>query len=264
MYKGKDIKMLKKLLVVSALALPLTISKEVKSFEFPEKLPYGDVSANVSYYSQYVWRGEQQNAGQSAIQGGLDYGVTLLDTYIDFYAGIWGSNVSGGTNPVSGNELDYYGGFSGAVPFLEDYFSYDGGFLYYDYPGMTDHNTGNGERNVDFFEYYGSLSLAVPNPFTDIGISYYYGFSPSGFQQDNYDYQNVSMEIAIPNTPFTISGAAGFTGSEMTGGNSYTDYLASLSTSAFGLDLGLYYTTVDGYGDDIDMDQVTFSVGKSF
>ena len=57
--------------------------------------------------------------------------------------------------------------------------------------------------------------MAVPNPFTDIGISYYYGFSPSGFQQDNYDYQNVSMEIAIPNTPFTISGAAGFTGSEM-------------------------------------------------
>ena len=119
MYKGKDIKMIKKLLLVSALALPLTISKEVKSFEFPEKLPYGDVSANVSYYSQYVWRGDLQNAGQSAILGGLDYGVTLLDTYIDFYAGIWGSNVSGATNSVSGNELDYYGGFSGAVPFLE-------------------------------------------------------------------------------------------------------------------------------------------------
>ena len=114
--------MIKKLLVVSALALPLTISQEAKSFEFPEKLPYGDVSANVSYYSQYVWRGEQQNAGQSAIQGGLDYGVTLLDTYIDFYAGIWGSNVSGATNSVSGNELDYYGGFSGAVPFLRRLF----------------------------------------------------------------------------------------------------------------------------------------------
>ena len=92
--------MIKKLLVVSALALPLTISKEVKSFEFPEKPPYGDVSANVSYYSQYVWRGEQQNAGQSAIQGGLDYGVNFIRTYIDFYAGIWGSNVSN-TNPKS-------------------------------------------------------------------------------------------------------------------------------------------------------------------
>ena len=64
---------------------------------------------------------------------------------------------------MSGNELDYYGGFSGAVPLLEDYLSYDGGVLYYDYPGMTDQNTLDGARNVDFVEYYGSLSLAVPN-----------------------------------------------------------------------------------------------------
>ena len=33
-------------------------------------------------------------------------------------------------------ELDYYGGFSGASNSnLEDYFSYDIGMLYYDYPG---------------------------------------------------------------------------------------------------------------------------------
>ena len=94
--------MIKKLLIMGALATPLIYVQETKSFEFPEKLPYGDVSANVSYYSQYVWRGEQQNAGQSAIQGGLDYGVNLLETYIDFYAGIWGSNVSGATNSLSG------------------------------------------------------------------------------------------------------------------------------------------------------------------
>ena len=31
--------------------------------------------------------------------------------------------------------------FQGLFHFLEDYFSYDGGFLYYDYPGMTDQNT---------------------------------------------------------------------------------------------------------------------------
>ena len=106
--------------------------------------------------------------------------------------------------------------------------------------------------------------MAVPNTITDVGLSYYFGYSPSGFQQDDYDYQNVSLEIAIPNTPFTISGAAGFTGSEMEGGNAYTDYLASISTSLFGVDLGLYYTTVDGYGEDIEMDEISFSIGKSF
>lgn len=257
--------MIKKFLIVGALSLPIVLTtNQTKAFEFPEEPPFGSISANVSYYSQYIWRGEQQNDGQSSIQGGLDYGVNLVENYIDFYVGTWGSNVSGGTNPLSGNELDYYGGFAGAVPFLEDYFSYDAGFLYYDYPGMTDENTALGQRNVDFFEYYGSLSLAVPNTITDVGLSYYFGYSPSGFQQDDYDYQNVSLEIAIPNTPFTISGAAGFTGSEMEGGNAYTDYLASISTSLFGVDLGLYYTTVDGYGEDIEMDEISFSIGKSF
>ncbi len=255
---------MKKLLLLSA-AVPFIMgTTSVKSFEFPEKLPYGEVSANVSYYSQYIWRGEQQNAGQSAVQGGFDYSLGLVDTYIDFYAGIWGSNVSGGTNSLSGNELDYYGGFSGAVPLLEDYVSYDGGVLYYDYPGMTDQNPADGARNVDFVEYYGSLSLVVPNPVTDIGISYYYGYSPAGFQQDDYDYQNVGIEIAVPNTPFTISGAAGFTGSEMEGGNSYSDYIATISTSAFGLDWAISYTTVDGYGSDQEIDQITWSVGASF
>jgi len=256
---------MKKLFIVTALATPLVFSN-AKSYEFPEKLPFGDISANVGYYSQYVWRGEQQNAGQSAIQGGLDYSVTLLDTYVDFYVGIWGSNVSGGTNSLSGNELDYYGGFTGSVPGLEDYLSWDGGILYYDYPGMTDQNSDGGDsaRNVDFVEYYGSLSATIPTPITDLGLSYYYGFSPSGFQQDNYDYQNVSLEVPIPNTPFTLSGGAGFSGSEMEGGNSYTDYIASISTSAFGLDLGLNYTTVSGYGADQEIDQITFSIGKSF
>ena len=128
---------------------------------------------------------------------------------------------------------------------------------------MTDQNTADSARNVDFVEYYGSLGLVVPNPITDIGISYYYGFSPSGFQQDNYDYQNVGIEIAVPNTPFTLSGAAGFSGSEMEGGNSYSDYIATITTSAFGLDWAISYTTVDGYGDDQEIDQVTWSVGAS-
>ena len=88
----------------------LSFANTSQSFEFPEKLPeefpLGEISVNVSYYSQYIWRGEQQNTGQSAIQGGFDWGMNLVDTYVDVYAGIWGSNVSGGTNSLSGNELE--------------------------------------------------------------------------------------------------------------------------------------------------------------
>ena len=39
-----------------------------------------------------------------------------------------------------------------------------------------------------------------------------YGYSPSGWQQDNYDYQNVSLDWHVPGTPFTLAGGAGFTG----------------------------------------------------
>ena len=73
--------MIKKYLLVGALVAPLTLTEKANSFEFPEEPPYGSISANVSYYSQYIWRGEQQNAGQSAIQGGFDYGITLVDVY---------------------------------------------------------------------------------------------------------------------------------------------------------------------------------------
>lgn len=252
--------MFKKLLIAGALSTSL-IYTSASSFEFPEKFPYGEVSANVGFYSQYVWRGEQQNAGQSAIQGGLDYGVTLLDTYVDFYVGIWGSNVSGGTNSLSGNELDYYGGLTGAVPFIEDYLSWDAGILYYDYPGMTDETS----PTPDFVEYYGSLSTSVPLGITDLGLSYYYGYSPTGFAGAyDYDYQNVGMELPIPSTPFVIGGTLGFTGVDTEGGNQYSDYSAYIGTSAFSVDWGLTFTTVSGYGADVDSDQIIFSVSRSF
>ena len=50
----------------------------------------------------------------------------------------------------------------------------------------------------------------------------------------------------------------------MEGGNSYSDYIATISTSAFGLDWAISYTTVDGYGSDQEIDQITWSVGASF
>ena len=48
------------------------------------------------------------------------------------------------------------------------------------------------------------------------------------------------------------------------GGNNYSDYIASISTSIFGLDLGLNYTTIDGYTDSLEADEVSFSISKSF
>ena len=52
---------------------------------------YAAVSANVSFASDYIWRGMTQSDGP-AIQGGFDYSVSLVDTYIDAYVGTWAAN----------------------------------------------------------------------------------------------------------------------------------------------------------------------------
>ena len=66
--------MIRKYLLVGALVAPFTIVDKVNAFEFPDKPPFGELSANVSYYTNYIWRGEEQTGGL-AIQGGFDYGV---------------------------------------------------------------------------------------------------------------------------------------------------------------------------------------------
>ena len=155
-------------------------------------------------------------------------------------------------------ELDYYGGFTGAIPLptIEDYFSYDIGALYYDYPGAssqendgTDGTGGSGTRGMEFLEWYGSVGIS--NLPADLGISYYFGYSPTGFAQNyDYTYHNISAEIPVPSTPFTLYGGVGVTDSDTdssTTGYGFTDYKIGTTTSIFGLDWGVEYTTTTGY-----------------
>jgi len=246
--------MIKKYLVLGALVAPFTFFDKVNSFEFPDKPPVGELSANVSYYTNYIWRGEEQTGGL-AIQGGFDYSVNLIENYLDAYVGTWAANLN--TNGF-GMELDYYGGFTGAIPLptIEDYFSYDIGALYYDYPGAssqesdgTDGTGGSGTRGMEFLEWYGSVGIS--NLPADLSISYYFGYSPTGFANNyDYTYHNISAEIPVPSTPFTLYGGVGFTDSDTdssTTGYGFTDYKVGTTTSIFGLDWGIEYTTTTGY-----------------
>ncbi|MAZ46564.1 MAG: hypothetical protein CMM98_03205 [Rickettsiales bacterium] len=271
--------MLKKLLIVGALAAPMIHIQEAKSFEFPEKPPFGELSANVSYYTNYIWRGEEQTGG-IALQGGFDYSVSLVENYLDAYVGTWAANLN--TNG-HGMELDYYGGFTGAIPIptIEDYFSYDIGMLYYDYPGASsqendtdaDATGGVGTKSMEFLEWYGSVGIS--NLPADLSLSYYFGYSPTGFSNNyDYTYHNVGAEIPVPGTPFTLYGHVGFTDSDIddaTTGYGFTDYKIGASTSAFGLDWGVEFTTTGGYaaaGEDKDTtlggDHVVGYVSASF
>ena len=144
---------------------------------------FASVSANVSFASDYIWRGMTQSDGP-AIQGGFDYASDG-----GFYAGIWGSNVN--FNDGAGSELDYYFGYGfdmGSV-------SVDVGYLAYDYP--------DNDSDLDFEEIYVGLSMG------DLGLLYAsgvdgapdymevsYGFGDVGISYGQYDDYGDNLGIS--------------------------------------------------------------------
>jgi len=124
---------------------------------------FASVSANVSFTSDYIWRGMTQS-DCPAIQGGFDYAAES-----GFYAGIWGSNVN--FNDGAGSELDYYFGYgfeAGAI-------GVDLGYVAFDYPDNTD--------GLDFEEIVIGLSYA------DFGLTFALG------QDGAPDYTEVSYAL---------------------------------------------------------------------
>ena len=144
---------------------------------------FASVSANVSFASDYIWRGMTQSDGP-AIQGGFDYASDG-----GFYAGIWGSNVN--FNDGAGSELDYYFGYGfdmGSV-------GVDVGYLAYDYP--------DNDSDLDFEEIYVGLSMG------DLGLLYAsgvdgapdymevsYGFGDVGISYGQYDDYGDNLGIS--------------------------------------------------------------------
>ena len=189
--------MIKKIMLL-AVALPVMLfSDKGKTFEFQKNHPLVNFLLML-VITQTIYGEVKSKLEGLAIQGGFDYSVSLVDTYIDAYVGTWAANLN--TNGF-GMELDYYGGFTGAIPALEDYFSYDIGMLYYDYPGASSQDSdgngpdgGSGTQGLEFLEWYGSVGISgLP---ADLGLSYYFGYSPTGFNNNyDYTYHNVGAEL---------------------------------------------------------------------
>ena len=88
------------------------------------------ISANVALSTDYVYRGQSQSDENPAISGGFDYSYAT-GGFADFYAGTWASNISFGGSI----ETDFYGGLTGALG--DTGVNWDGGVLYYLYPGKA-------------------------------------------------------------------------------------------------------------------------------
>ena len=130
---------------------------------------YAGVSANVSFTTDYIWRGMTQSDGP-AVQGGFDY-----EADSGFYAGFWGSNVN--FNNGNGQELDYYAGYGFSLGDV----GVDVGYITYDYP--------DSDPDLKFEEIYLGFSIG------DLGLTYASG------QDEAPDYIEVSYGLG----PVSIS-----------------------------------------------------------
>ena len=144
---------------------------------------YAGVSANVSFTTDYIWRGMAQSDGP-AVQGGFDY-----EADSGFYAGFWGSNVN--FNNGNGQELDYYAGYGFSLGDV----GVDVGYITYDYP--------DSDPDLKFEEIYLGFS------FGDLGLTYAsgqdeapdyievsYGIGPVSFLYGDYDEYGENTTIS--------------------------------------------------------------------
>lgn len=119
-------------------------------------------SGNIGVATSYVFRGLNQTDYKPAVQGGLDYSHAS-----GVYAGVWASNVKwlNDFNISSGKvETDFYIGFKNTV----GDFTYDVGFLRYEYSGTANPAGANPDTNEIYLgASYKMLTLKYSHAISD-------------------------------------------------------------------------------------------------
>lgn len=223
---------MKKLLLTTAL---------LASFAVPAMAE--GVSGNLSFTTDYVFRGVSQTDESAAIQGGFDY---VHETGL--HAGVWGSNVNLETPNDGSLELDLYAGFANEI----GAFSYDVGGIYYAYPGAAN------DLDFDFWEAYVSAGY----DFETFAVSASLNYSPEFFG-DTGDavYYAAGVDVPLPHD-FGLSAHIGH--QDIDDSEDYTDWSVGVSKTWLEFDWGVTYTDTDLENADIDEARVVFSVGKTF
>ena len=131
---------------------------------------FAEISADVTFTTDYVWRGMTQSDGP-AIQGGFNYSHGS-----GLYAGIWGSNVNFSNG--NGQELDYLAGYK----FKMGNVNADLGYIKYNYP--------KSHPSLDAEEITLGLSLG------DFGLNFAAGLNKApNYIEASYDIGNVSLSL---------------------------------------------------------------------
>ena len=263
---------LSKYLMLAALAVPVAaMAAEMETAEHKEGkhvIPASDhtVAANVGIVSNYIFRGITQTVDKPALQGGLDYAHAS-----GFYAGIWGSNVSwiigSGATGDAGLELDTYAGFKNS--FAED-FSYDVGFIRYNYPGSYTPPATYAKADTD--EIYGAIGYK----WITAKYSYALGQFLTVPGASGTSYLEVNASYPVSDTGVTVGAHYGkqtykgtFADNLAAAGNTatYSDYKLSVTKDFSGYVVGLVYSNTDarkgGYYTYTSTSGVTKDWGRS-
>lgn len=155
------------------------------------------VSGSAAVVSDYRFRGISQTNKRFAVQGSL-----TVSHDSGLYASVWGSSIDDYVANGSDQEIDLIAGYKKTIGGT----TIDGGVLYYYYPG-------SGGNNSDFVEPYLSISHAIGPVTGKLGVAY----APKQkaiaivHNRDDNLYAYGEASTAIPGTPLTLSGHAGYT-----------------------------------------------------
>ncbi len=204
------------------------------------------VTANISFVSNYAYRGISQTGGKPAVQGGYDY----EHSGSGFYVGVWGSSSSfysdlytdraGKEGAVNSSfEFDAFLGIKNH--FAKD-FKYDVGFLRYTFPG----NYAPGATKGDTSEVYGAIGYK----WITVKYSYSLGNTFGVDQAQGTNYVELNANYPVTETVAlglhagkqTFKGAKADALTAVGATPTYTDYRLGVAKKIDEYELGLAYS----------------------
>ncbi len=200
------------------------------------------VVGNLGFVSNYVFRGMTYTQNRPALQGGFDYAHAS-----GLYAGVWGTNVSNEAIHDASLEIDFYGGYAGAV----GDWSYDVGLLQFYYPERP--KLPGTREKYDTLEAYASvgwqmLTLKYSHTLTD-----FFGFNSDSMGAGRGDskgsgYLELNAKVPV-GADFTLGLHVGRQRVHNYGDFDYTDWRVALS-KAFGAGWTVAIAYTDTNADD--------------
>lgn len=215
------------------------------------------VTGEVSLVTDYRFRGISRSNKRAALQGS----ATLAHAS-GFYGTVWASTISDYVYNGADAEIQLSAGYSRTV----DGTTFDGGVLYYYYPGSN-------EITSDFVEPYASLAHTLGPVTAKASVAYapeQAALSVGAGREDNL-YLAGDLSTGIPGTPVGLSAHLGrtFGPSYRSIGRAYTDWGLRATYTTRGVTFGVGYVDTDdafitARGRNVAAAGMVASVGLSF